>query len=114
VLSNLLNNAAKSTDEGGEIALSAEQAGCEVVVRVRDNGIGIAPELLPHVFDMYAQADPTLSRSRSGLGIGLTLVRSLVELHGGRVDAHSNGPGQGSEFAVRIPLATQIEPPTMA
>ncbi len=109
VFSNLLNNAAKYTDEGGEITLSAEQAGREVVVRVRDNGIGISQDLLPHVFDMYAQADPTLARSRSGLGIGLTLVRSLVEMHGGHVAAHSNGPGQGSEFIVRIPLAVQPE-----
>ena len=114
VFSNLLDNAAKNTDEGGEIALSAEQAGREVVVRVRDNGTGISPDLLPHVFDMYAQADPTLSRSRSGLGIGLTLVRSLVEMHGGHVAAHSDGPGQGSEFTVRIPIAARAEPPTTA
>jgi signal transduction histidine kinase len=112
VFSNLLNNAAKYTDEGGEIALSAEQAGREVVIRVRDNGIGISPDLLPHVFDMYAQADLTLSRSRGGLGIGLTLVRSLVEMHDGHVAAFSRGPGQGSEFTVRIPLAPQSEPPT--
>ena len=110
VFSNLLNNAAKYTDEGGEIALSAEQAGREVVVRVRDNGIGIAPDLLPHVFDMFAQAD-RLSRSRGGLGIGLTLVRSLVEMHDGQVSAFSSGPGQGSEFTVRIPLAAQPETP---
>ena len=103
VLSNLLNNAAKYTDEGGEIALSAEQQGREVVIRVRDNGTGIAPELLPHIFDMFTQADQTLSRSRGGLGIGLTLVRSLVEMHDGRVTARSEGPGRGSEFAVRLP-----------
>ena len=105
VLSNLLNNAAKYTDEGGEIALSAEQRGREVVIRVRDNGTGIAPELLPHVFDMFTQADQTLSRSRGGLGIGLTLVRSLVEMHQGRVTAHSGGPGTGSEFTVRLPVS---------
>ena len=105
VLSNLLNNAAKYTDEGGEIALSAVQQGREVVIRVRDNGTGIAPELLPHVFDMFTQADQTLSRSRGGLGIGLTLVRSLVEMHQGRVTAHSGGAGKGSEFTVRLPIS---------
>ncbi len=114
VFSNLLNNAAKYTDPGGEISLSAEQADREVVVCVRDNGIGIAQDLLPHVFDVFAQADPTLARSRSGLGLGLTLARSLIEMHGGRVAAHSSGPGQGSEFTVRIPLAAQIGPATMA
>jgi signal transduction histidine kinase len=107
VLSNLLNNAAKYTDEGGEISLSAEQAGREVLIRVRDNGIGIAAELLPHVFDMFTQADQTLSRSRGGLGIGLTLVRSLVEMHDGRVGVHSDGPDRGSEFTVRLPLPAQ-------
>jgi signal transduction histidine kinase len=107
VLSNLLNNAAKYTDEGGEISLSAEPAGCEVLIRVRDNGIGITPELLPHVFDMFTQADQTLSRSRGGLGIGLTLVRSLVEMHNGRVGVHSDGPDRGSEFTVRLPLPAQ-------
>ena len=105
VLSNLLNNAAKYTDEGGEIALSAERQGREVVIRVRDNGTGIAPELLPHIFDMFTQADQTLSRSRGGLGIGLTLVRSLVEMHQGRVTARSGGTGKGSEFTVRLPVS---------
>ena len=88
VLSNLLNNAAKYTDEGGEIALSAERRGGEVIIRVRDNGTGIAPELLPHIFEMFTQADQTLSRSRGGLGIGLTLVR----LAGG--DAPRPGDGE--------------------
>jgi CheY-like chemotaxis protein/anti-sigma regulatory factor (Ser/Thr protein kinase) len=105
VLSNLLNNAAKYTDEGGEISLSAEQQGREVSIRVRDNGTGIAPELLPHIFDMFTQADQTLSRSRGGLGIGLTLVRSLVEMHHGRVTVRSDGPGRGSEFTVRLPVS---------
>lgn len=105
VFSNLLNNAAKYTDDGGEISLTAEQAGGEVVVRVRDNGIGITAELLPHVFDMFTQDDQTLSRSRGGLGIGLTLVRSLVEMHGGLVAVHSDGPGLGSEFVIRLALA---------
>ena len=105
VLSNLLNNAAKYTEEGGDIALTAVQRGREVVIGVRDNGIGIPPELLPHVFDMFTQADQTLSRSRGGLGIGLTLVRSLVEMHHGGVSAQSEGPGRGSEFTVRLPVA---------
>jgi PAS domain S-box-containing protein len=113
VLSNLLNNAAKYTDEGGEIALVAEPEGREVAIRVRDNGTGIAPELLPHIFDMFTQADQTLSRSRGGLGIGLTLVRSLVEMHRGRVTVRSAGPGLGSEFTVRLPVSADApaDPP---
>jgi PAS domain S-box-containing protein len=103
VLSNLVNNAAKYTDEGGKISLTAESAGSEVIIRVRDNGIGISPDLLPKVFDLFTQADRTLSRSRGGLGIGLTLVRSLIELHDGRVTASSKGLGQGSEFVVYLP-----------
>jgi CheY-like chemotaxis protein len=105
VLANLLNNAAKYTEPGGRIAL---EVGCDdgdAVVRVRDNGIGIDPELLPHVFEMFTQAERSLDRSQGGLGIGLTLVRRLVELHGGRVSAHSEGVGRGSEFVVRFPLA---------
>ena len=109
VLANLLKNAAKFTGVGGEISVSAEQTGREVMICVRDNGIGIAPDLLPHVFDMFAQADPTLARTGCGLGMGLTLVRSLVEMHDGHVSAHSNGPGQGSEFTVCIPVAAQTE-----
>ena len=104
VLSNLLNNAAKYTGEEGQIALIAQKIESQVIIRVRDNGIGIARELLPEVFDLFTQGDQTLSRSRGGLGIGLTLVRSLVEMHDGRVTAHSDGPGQGSEFEVRLPL----------
>ncbi len=105
VLSNLLNNAAKYTPEGGRIELTAALAGSDVLVTVKDNGIGIAPELLPKLFDMFVQADQTLSRSRGGLGIGLTVVRSLVEMHEGTVSVHSDGPGTGSEFTFRIPLA---------
>jgi len=107
VLSNLLNNAAKYTPEGGKIALTAEQSDREVIVRVRDNGIGIPADLLPRVFDLFVQADQALSRSRGGMGIGLTLVRSLVELHGGDVTAQSDGPDQGSEFVVRLPVAAR-------
>jgi PAS domain S-box-containing protein len=105
VLSNLLNNAAKYTDEGGKISLSATRTGHDVLIKVRDNGIGIPADLLPRVFDMFTQADQSLSRSRGGLGIGLTLVRSLVEMHNGRVSAQSEGIGNGSEFTIRLPVA---------
>jgi PAS domain S-box-containing protein len=104
VLANLLNNAAKYTPEGGRIELSAALAGSDVLLTVRDNGIGIAPELLPTLFDLFVQADQSLSRSRGGLGIGLTVVRSLVEMHEGCVTVRSDGPGKGSEFTIRIPL----------
>ena len=103
VIVNLLNNAAKYTDEGGQIWLTAQQEGGEVVVRVRDTGAGIAPELLPRIFDLFTQADRTLDRSQGGLGIGLSLVQKLVESHGGTVEARSAGLGQGSEFIVRLP-----------
>ena len=103
VLSNLLNNAAKYTPERGRIELTAALEGSEVLMSVKDNGIGIAPELLPKLFDLFVQADQTLSRSRGGLGIGLTVVRSLVEMHEGTVIAQSGGPGKGSEFTIRIP-----------
>jgi CheY-like chemotaxis protein len=103
VVVNLLNNAAKYTDAGGHIRLTARQEGGEVVLGVRDTGVGIAPELLPRIFDLFTQADRTLDRSRGGLGIGLSLVQRLVELHGGTVGAHSAGIGQGSEFVVRLP-----------
>ncbi len=103
VLGNLLNNACKFTDPGGHIALTVEHAGGEAVVRVRDDGIGIAPEQLPHLFRMFAQADTSLERTRDGLGIGLTLVKALVEMQGGRTAARSEGLGRGSEFEVRLP-----------
>ncbi|HYO15096.1 MAG TPA: response regulator [Thermoanaerobaculia bacterium] len=105
VVGNLLNNAAKFTDEGGHIQLAAAQDSGEVVLRVCDNGIGVHADLLPHVFDLFTQADRSLDRSQGGLGIGLTLVRHLVELHGGQVEARSEGPGRGSEFIVRLPAA---------
>jgi signal transduction histidine kinase len=112
VLANLLVNAAKYTEPGGQIGLSAAQDGGEVVIRVRDNGPGIAPDMLPRVFDLFAQADRTLDRSQGGLGIGLTLVKRLVELHGGLVEARSGGLGTGSEFVVRLPaLAVAAVPP---
>jgi CheY-like chemotaxis protein/anti-sigma regulatory factor (Ser/Thr protein kinase) len=103
VIANLLNNAAKFTDAGGHVWLTVEQDGNQAAIRVRDTGIGIPAEQLPHVFDMFAQADTSLERSRDGLGIGLTLVKTLVELHGGTVAARSDGLGRGSEFVVRLP-----------
>jgi PAS domain S-box-containing protein len=105
VLTNLLNNAAKYTPEGGVIHVSAAAAGDLALVRVRDTGIGLAPDLLPRVFDLFIQGDRGLDRSEGGLGIGLTLVDRLVRLHGGTVSASSPGPGKGSEFVVRLPLA---------
>jgi two-component system CheB/CheR fusion protein len=105
VVVNLLNNAAKYTDEGGEIHVSATREGPEAVVRVRDTGLGITPEFLPQIFDLFMQADRSLDRSMGGLGIGLTLVKNLVDLHGGRVSAHSEGLGRGSEFVVRLPVS---------
>lgn len=109
VFGNLLNNAAKYTEEGGHISLTAKRQGSDVVVSVSDDGIGIAPELLPHIFDLFSQAKPALVRSQGGLGIGLSLVKGLVELHEGRVEAHSGGARAGSEFIVRLPVAA--EPP---
>jgi PAS domain S-box-containing protein len=103
IVANLLSNAAKYTEPGGRIGLSVERQGNEMVLRVTDNGIGIAPNLLPHVFDLFVQAEPSLARSEGGLGIGLTLVRRLAEMHGGRVTAQSGGPHQGSEFVVCLP-----------
>jgi PAS domain S-box-containing protein len=103
VFSNLLNNACKYTPGGGRIRLSAEREGGSVVVRVRDSGIGIAAQHLPHVFDMFSQAVPALERSQGGLGIGLALAQALVRLHGGSIEAKSEGSGRGSEFAVTLP-----------
>ncbi len=104
VLSNLLNNAAKYTDEGGQITLSVGQEESMAIIKVRDTGFGFAPDMLPHIFDLLIQADGSLSHSQGGLGIGLTLVRRLVEMHGGTVEAYSAGIGQASEFTVRLPL----------
>jgi signal transduction histidine kinase len=104
VLSNLLNNAAKYTNTGGQIRLAAASEGAGVVFRVRDNGIGIPPEMLSGIFDLFTQVDHSLDHSQGGLGLGLTLVRSLVEMHGGSVQALSEGLGRGSEFVVRLPI----------
>jgi PAS domain S-box-containing protein len=103
VLSNLLNNAAKYTQDGGRIDLTVEQSRGDAVIRVRDNGIGIASERLPTVFDMFEQIEGAADRSHGGLGIGLTLARRLVEMHGGKIEAHSAGLGKGSEFVTRLP-----------
>jgi signal transduction histidine kinase/ActR/RegA family two-component response regulator len=102
-VANLLSNAAKYTEPGGKIQLSAEVDGKQLVLCVRDSGIGIDPATLPKLFEMFMQAAPGSSRSRSGLGIGLTLVKNLVELHGGAIAAHSDGLGKGSEFMIRMP-----------
>ncbi|HWG46278.1 MAG TPA: ATP-binding protein [Gemmataceae bacterium] len=107
VVSNLLNNAAKYSEGGGHIWLSMESAGGEAVVRVRDTGVGIDPDLLPHIFDLFMQGDRLPDSSQSGLGVGLSLVRKLVDLHDGTVQASSDGPGQGSEFVVRLPLTQE-------
>jgi PAS domain S-box-containing protein len=103
VLINLLHNAAKFTEAGGHLWLTVQRDNAEVVISVRDTGIGIASELLPRIFEMFTQEDRALRRSQDGLGIGLTLVRRLVELHDGTARAHSAGPGKGSEFVVRLP-----------
>jgi signal transduction histidine kinase/ActR/RegA family two-component response regulator len=105
IFSNLLQNASKFTERGGKISVSARQSGSDVEVRVRDSGEGMAPELLAKVYDLFSQGDRSLERSQGGLGIGLTIVKRLVELHGGSVVARSDGPGAGSEFTVRLPIA---------
>jgi PAS domain S-box-containing protein len=106
VFANLLTNAAKYTPRGGAIAIAGDRSGNRVCVRVRDTGIGISPSMLPRVFDQFVQERQALDRSAGGLGLGLSIVRSLVELHGGTVEAHSEGLGQGSEFRVLLPLCT--------
>ena len=120
ILGNLLSNATKFTPKGGHIEVTVETVGseeggdAEVVVRVRDDGIGIDAAILPHVFDLFIQADRSLERARGGLGIGLTLVRRLVELHSGSVEARSEGPGKGAEFVVRLPALDHLPAATPA
>jgi signal transduction histidine kinase len=109
VLVNLLINAGRYTDPGGQITVVVERHEQGVVVRVRDNGVGIDGDALPRIFDLFMQADAASRHARSGLGLGLSLVRSLVEMHGGQVSAHSAGPGQGSEFMVYLPLGSPSE-----
>jgi PAS domain S-box-containing protein len=113
VVSNLLANAAKYTERGGRITVSAERRGDGIAIRVKDTGIGIAPEMLPRVFDMFVQEQQALDRSRGGLGLGLTIVRSLVAMHGGTVEVHSEGRNRGSEFVVALPAAV-VRPPAGA
>lgn len=107
VVSNLLTNAAKYTETKGQIKLTAKQAGRQAIVTVHDNGIGILPEMLPKIFGLFVQADHSSTKSEGGLGIGLTLVKSLVEMHNGSVQAKSEGLGKGSEFIVRLPVAIE-------
>src|SRR6185295_3106860 len=107
--SNLLNNASKYSERGGRIWFEAEQIEEEAVVRIRDNGIGIPAAELPTIFDIFVQVDRSLERSQGGLGVGLTLVKRLVQMHGGRVEAHSDGPGNGSEFVVHLPCAVRAQ-----
>lgn len=107
VFGNLLHNACKYTDPGGRITLTAERQGSDVVVRVKDSGVGIPPDQLASIFEMFTQVDESLERSQGGLGIGLSLVKRLVELHGGSVEAYSEGRGRGSEFVVRLPLLVE-------
>lgn len=120
VLSNLLNNAAKYTEPGGKITVTAELSsatvggvGREVAIRVRDTGLGIPKEALPRIFDLFVQADRHTTHAGGGLGIGLSLVKSLVEMHGGRVSAHSDGPDKGSEFVVRLPVTSDAPSPLL-
>ena len=105
VLDNLLDNAAKYSEPGGQVTVSLEATNGEVVLRVRDTGVGIAPEVLPFVFDAFVRAGTSGGRPRRGSGVGLLLVRTMVELHGGRAEASSAGAGRGSEFVVRLPVA---------
>jgi len=111
VVSNLLSNAAKYSEQRGPIWLSAERHGEELVLRVRDTGVGISPEFLPRIFDLFVQAEHGVARAQGGLGIGLTLVRRVVEMHGGRVTATSAGKGKGSEFIVRLPALSKSGAP---
>ena len=107
VLSNLINNAAKYTRPGGHIEVSASVEVKQAAIEVRDDGLGIAPEMLSRIFDLFAQVDTSLERAQGGLGIGLTIARNLVEMHGGSMEAASGGLGRGSAFTVRLPLAPE-------
>ena len=116
VLVNVLNNAIKFTPPGGHIWLIAETIGessdapNQLRIRIRDTGVGISRDLLPKIFDMFMQGDVSLERSQAGLGVGLTLVRNLVALHGGTVDVRSDGEGSGSEFTVSLPIDPHMQP----
>ncbi|HZX65059.1 MAG TPA: ATP-binding protein, partial [Myxococcales bacterium] len=112
VVWNLLSNAAKYTEPGGRIRVSLERRGTDAVLRVRDTGIGIPPPMLEGIFELFAQLDQSAARTRGGLGVGLTLVRSLVEMHGGSVRARSDGAGKGTEFEVRLPMLAEAPAPS--
>ncbi len=112
VLGNLLNNAAKFTPDGGQIELTTSKENDQAVIRVKDNGIGIAPKDISSIFDMFVQVDASLERPSSGLGLGLTLVKRLVGKHGGSVEVHSDGKGKGTEFTIRLPLLEQEQLPS--
>jgi signal transduction histidine kinase/CheY-like chemotaxis protein len=114
VLANLLNNAAKYTDNRGRIWLTAETGAGRVVIRVHDTGIGIAPQMQGRIFDLFQQGHPSIEKSRGGLGVGLTLARDLVEMHGGTLEVASPGLGRGSEFTVRLPVAAELTEPLPA
>jgi CheY-like chemotaxis protein len=111
VVGNLLTNAAKYTEPSGRIWLTAERDGDQALLRVRDTGIGIAPQMLPRIFELFVQVDHASTKAQGGLGIGLTLVKNLVEMHNGTVEARSEGLGKGSEFVVRLPLSAQVADP---
>jgi len=107
IIVNLMTNAAKYTEAGGHIRLTAENSGTQIVIKLRDTGVGIPPEKIAQMFDLFSQGDRSLARSEGGLGVGLTLVKRLTEMHGGSVTAHSEGTGKGTEFVVRLPLARE-------
>jgi CheY-like chemotaxis protein len=114
VFANLLNNAAKYTAPGGNINVRLERAEHEAMVTVRDSGVGIAPDLLPKIFEMFVQGDNVVEDAKNGLGLGLTLARDIVAIHGGTIEAKSNGAAQGSEFTVRLPLSAKQNVPAPA
>jgi CheY-like chemotaxis protein/two-component sensor histidine kinase len=114
IFGNLLNNACKFTEPKGQIVVTAKADSGKAIVSVADTGIGIAPDQLDHIFEMFLQVDKSLERTRSGLGIGLTLVKRLVELHGGRIEARSDGLGHGSEFVVFLPMLASEAVPSAA
>ena len=113
ILFNLLSNAAKYTPQGGRIWLEVEHLRSEVIIRVRDTGIGMEPDLLPKVFDLFLQGERRAGLSHEGGGIGLSLAKNLVELHGGTITAHSQGPDMGSEFVVKLPVISGVQSKTV-